>query len=418
MSRPSKQAGNDTGVAQWRGARRFIQFNGRKKTQKLRGTFCLRNRIKLVQGGKEFFDTLKEVIDSAKHNIHFQTYIFGEDQTGNEIADALMAAARRNVKVYLLLDGFASQHLSQSFRHKLKEAGVHFRYFEPLFRSTQFYLGRRLHHKVVVVDGYKSLVGSMNIADRYNDVPPSKAWFDVALYAEGDIAAELYQVCCKIWYKRSKKCELPEGASEHIDEIPENEYTPARVRRNDWMNREDAATPTYYELIRSAHHSVYIVCSYFIPGKKLMALLRSASRRGVRIRIVLAGSTDILTAKFAERYLYRWMLRYNIEVYEYQPTVLHAKLAVADDHWLTLGSYNVNGLSAYASVELNLDVKKDEFAKEMRMKIDKMIKEDCTPADPKVYKSIFRFKQLLQWGAFQIIRLMVKIATFHSRAKG
>lgn len=129
------------------------------------------NRATLISGGSAYFDKLEALIDQAETSLHLQTYIFDEDESGIRIARALKRAAQRGVKVYMLLDGYASQGLSGKFIRGLKEAGIHFNFFEPLFRSKNFYFGRRLHYKVVVADAKCCLVSGRNIGNRYNDCP-------------------------------------------------------------------------------------------------------------------------------------------------------------------------------------------------------------------------------------------------------
>jgi cardiolipin synthase A/B len=171
----------------------MAKSNGSAKRNK-KIVFSDNNRVKLVRGGREYFDLLLQLIHSAKEFIHLQTYIFSHDETGSLVADALKKAAERNVAVYLLVDGYASQALSKSFIADLKSAGVNFRFFEPLFRSRNFYFGRRMHHKVFVADARHSLVGGINIADRYNDFEGHPAWLDFALYCEGETGKKIF-VC-------------------------------------------------------------------------------------------------------------------------------------------------------------------------------------------------------------------------------
>ena len=136
------------------------------------------NKVELIRGGKQYFDSLIEMICNAKVSVHFQTYIFQEDETGKMVADALKSTARRGVKVYLIVDGYASQSLNSDFIKELEETGINFKFFEPLFRSTRFYFGRRLHHKMIVTDDNVGLVGGINITNRYNDINGHKAWLD------------------------------------------------------------------------------------------------------------------------------------------------------------------------------------------------------------------------------------------------
>jgi cardiolipin synthase len=375
--------------------------------------------VRFVHCGKEFIALLKKQIDAAEHTIHLQTYIFSDDETGTLIADALIEAARRKVDVFMLVDGYASQSLSKEFVAKLRSAGIRFRFFEPLLKSKYYYFGRRLHHKVVVIDYVKAIVGSMNIADRYNDVQGEKAWLDVALMVEGEAALELHHVCCKLWTKKKPKVFEPSPeAKKLIEGIPESKSINVAVRQNDWVYRKNQAFQTYNRMFHNAKKSISIVCAYFLPGKRLTRKLRLAVQRGVRVRVVLAGVSDVKTAKYAERYLYRWMIRNKIELYEYQPTVLHAKFAVADGYFLTLGSYNLNGLSAYASVELNLNIDNKEFVKDIEAEIDEIIESDCKKIDLTTYNTkLISIRQFLQWGAYQFLRLILKLSTFYFSQK-
>ncbi|RYG54407.1 MAG: phospholipase [Chitinophagaceae bacterium] len=372
------------------------------------------NHVQLVHSGSDFFDTLCRMIDSAKRSIHLQTYILSNDETGNRVADCLVAAAQRKVEVFVLADGYASQDLPDEFIHKLRNAGAQFRFFEPLFQSKTLYLGRRLHHKVVVIDEACALMGGLNIADRYNTLPQIPAWFDLALYVEGEAVTELLHICEQLWQKKRKIKKIhTKGPAEHSQD-----GIAVRVRRNDWVKRRQEITSTYMELFRSANESITIMCSYFLPGTIFRKQLKRAIARGVKVRVILASMSDVPVSKYAERYLYRWMLRQNIEIYEYQPTVLHAKMAMADNERLTIGSYNINNISRYASIELNLDIKDKTFVAEVQKDILQVIKKDCKPINSTTYTTrLFSFRQLLQWAAFQCVRMMMTISTFYFRQR-
>lgn len=378
-----------------------------------------RNKVKLVHGGKEFFDLLKHLIDGARHSIHIQAYIFVEDSTGISIGEAIINAAKRNVEVWLIVDGFASQGLSKSFIGKLKQAGVNIRFFEPLFRSRNFYFGRRMHHKIIVIDGVRALTGSMNIADRYNDLPGKPAWYDLALYVEGDAAVDLYWFCCRFWANGRKiKFRPPDTTGKMIDAIPEEQNCAVSILQNDWVYRKLKISKYYLNTIRNTKERISIVSSYFLPRKKIMNELKRAVKRGVDVKIILTKVSDVKTAKYAEQYLYRWILRNNIRIYEYKSAVLHAKLAIADGQVLTLGSYNVNHLSDHVSVELNLGIKCGSFVSQVEKEIDDLIKNDCVEVDPKEYtNSLFSLKHFLQWTSYQFLRLLLTVFTFYFRQR-
>jgi cardiolipin synthase len=382
-------------------------------------TFSRRNKIRLIHGGEEFFSLLTELIDDAKDSIHLQTYIFNNDETGTQIADALIRAARRKVKVYALVDGFASKNLPAAFIKDMQDAGVFFRFFEPIFSSKTLYFGRRLHHKVVVVDGFYSLVGGMNIADRYNDLPESRAWLDFALYAEGEISTELLKVCWTLWEKkRAKRFKLHADIFDRIKSLPHDGRPAVRVRRNDWVKRKNEVWKTYLEILRTSKKTVTIMSSYFLPGMLFRSALKKALKRGVKVRVIVAGMSDIKIVKWAERYLYRWMLRNGIELYEFEPCVLHAKMGLSDSDIFTVGSYNVNDLSAYASIELNLEVRDKNFCSSMEEEFNKIISTECRAISKDNYPMrLFSMRQFLQWGAFQTIRFMLLISTFYFKQR-
>ncbi len=351
----------------------------------------------------------------AKHSIHLQTYIFDDDETGTIVADALKAAAERNIEVYLLVDGYASQWLSKGFIRSLRNAGIHFRHFEPLFKSKYFYFGRRMHHKIFVVDIDHALVGGINIANRYNDLPDQKAWLDFALYVTGNIARELCVLCWKTWHGYPKKMELlPFEKGLPVEKASNKENGRVLMRRNDWVRGKNEVSKSYISMLRGAETQVIICCSYFLPGEVIRRNIIHAIKRGVSVKVITAGRSDVRVAKHAERWLYDWMLRTGIEVFEYQENILHAKLAVCDDRWLTIGSYNLNDISAYASVELNIDVYDKEFACQVRKTLEEIIRKDCIPITHEHHlrtKNIFL--QAIRWISYMFIRIVFHLFTFY-----
>jgi len=375
---------------------------------------AVNRKIRLVRSGREYFNLLEQIILSAKDRIHFQIYIYEEDETGRQIAHALIAAAQRGVKVFMVADGYASQNLSATFIKELESAGIQFRFFNPLLRSRNFYFGRRMHHKVIVIDGNKATVGGINVSNNYNDSTESNAWLDWALYVEGDVALKLESVCEDL-----RKFEILEITKTRLRRnrltLPDQ---PIGVRINDWVRGRKEITATYLKMLRNAKSHITIVSSYLLPGKLLQRNLRVAAGRGVKIRLVMAGISDVATSKYAERYMYQWLLRNNIEIYEYEKNILHGKMAVCDGQWLTLGSYNVNNISAYASIELNLDVHNPDFATHAEQNIEMIIKYDCKQITEKEYKSkATLLNRFLQRSAYDIFRLSLFIFTFYFKQR-
>jgi cardiolipin synthase A/B len=356
----------------------------------------------------EFFTLLKKLIGEAEYLIHFQFYIFDPDETGQAIADALKAAAGRGVKVYLLVDAYGSQKLSRAFIEDLRDAGILFKWFQPFFKSRKFYLGRRLHHKVIVIDSYHSLVGGLNISDRYNDTPEAPAWLDWSLHCEGEISVQLEDVC-------RKRMKLPSPKHKPKLTVKANSCE-IGVRINDWVGRRQEITQAYLNMLREAKTNVVIMTPYFMPGYQFRRSLRAASRRGVQVQMILTGDSDIPVAKYAERFMYDWLFRNNIEIWEYQKNVLHGKIAVADKNWATVGSYNVNNLSAYASIELNLEVFDEPLVKNMEKQLHEIMTNDCLKITESFYKKKANiFRRFIQALAYNFFRFMLFVFTLRIR---
>lgn len=357
------------------------------------------------------------MIRGAQDTLHLQTYIYEADETGRMVGDALMDAARRKVQVYVLLDGYASQALPSEFIDELKAAGVHFRFFEPIFRSKHFYFGRRLHNKVVVADSRYSLVGGVNITNRYNDMPDKPAWLDFALYAEGPVSRDACTLCWTNWKgfpRRIKK----NPCADHVAGPGEGELSLVRLRRNDWVRNKLEISNSYLEMFNKAKSHITILSSYALPGIIFRKNLEKAVRRGVNVRMIITGESDVMLVKHAERYWYDWLMRNNIAIFEYTRNVLHGKLAVCDSEWMTIGSYNVNNLSAYASIELNFDVKDPALMKKVEQQLEDIINNDCVYITPeKMATTANMLRRLGQWFSYNLIRIAFNVFTFYYRRR-
>ena len=246
-------------------------------------------------------------------------------------------------------------------------------------------------------------------------MPSTPAWLDFALFMEGDIAKDLCVLCWKTWNNFPANMGITPCEEKQLTyDFKVQELSILRMRRNDWIRRKNEISETYINMLRHAKSHVVIMCSYFLPGKTIRRLLKNAARRGVKIQIITAGSSDVLLSKYAERWLYDWMLRNKIELFEYQPTVLHAKVSVCDSTWLTIGSYNINNLSAYASIELNIEVYNEDITKQMEGIIKTTIADNCIAITEQVHKkSTNIFKQFIRWFSYVIIRFILYLITFN-----
>jgi cardiolipin synthase A/B len=387
----------------------------KKRTSRLLTGYTEHNKVRLVHGGHDYFSTLRDMMDNAETTIHLQTYIFDGDETGQTVSDALLRAAGRGVKVFILLDGYASQHLPKLMIQQWKAAGIRFRWFWPLFKSRHFYLGRRLHHKVVTVDAVRGMAGGVNISDRYNDIGGEKAWLDRALWVEGQAALKLHLICSDMWKKAywhkgfSKKDRFPWVAG-----ITPEEQCLVRVRRNDWVQGKNEISRSYVEMFRHASSRITVLSSYFLPGSILRKQMALAARKGVDIKIVVGGVSDVKISRLAEQYMYSWLFRNKIRVFEYQDSILHGKMATYDGVWMTNGSYNVNRISAYASVELNMDIRNDAFAAQVEKDMEEIIGQHCIEVTEESYFHHHGIvSKFLQKVAYETIRLLFFLFTFY-----
>ncbi len=366
-----------------------------------------------MRGGAEFFNELEKIIDEAEHSVQLQTYIYDTDETGTRITNALIRAAQRGVLVYMLIDGYASKNITNDIIEKLKKEGVHFSFFEPLLKSRFFYFGRRLHQKVIVADGKTCMVSGANISNRYNDIGDISAWLDWAVRVDGETAMEMHNFCIRIWNRSvlRKKCRI-KPVNEAID--PPAEECLVRIRRNDWVFKRTEITATYREIFNTAESQVTLMTSYFWPQRRLLKRMAVAARRGVRVRLILTGRADVPFAKYTERYLYPWLFRHGIEVYEYQKNILHGKIATCDGKWLTVGSYNVNHISAFASVELNLDIKNAGVTAIVDKRFDQIMCDDCQCITPDSFKASSNTLRLFFYFlSYRIVHSLFFLFTFY-----
>ena len=394
---------------------RRLRFRRRRRAY----GYSVQNKIKLVRGGKPYFDQLIDMINRAQEIIQFQVYIFDYDETGKAVADALIAASKRRVQVYLMADGYASQKLPKTFIHEAEQAGIHFRFFEPLFKSRKSYFGRRMHHKVVIADNRFGLVGGVNVSNHYNDLPDQPGWLDFALFVEGEVVLELCRICEEIWngYLPVKPVHLC-NKKEIPFNIPSDQFCEVRVRRNDWISKKNQVSRSYLEMFKRAEDHIIMMSGYFLPGPIIRRNMKKAAARGVKIKLILAGISDVMVAKFAERYMYNWIFRNNIELFEYKPCVLHGKVATYDRKWATIGSYNVNIISAYASLELNMDVNNTEFAGMLDDTMEKIIQNDCIRVTEENFSTHYRIFTKI-WGliCYWFVRLLFYLFTINFKQR-
>ena len=371
-----------------------------------RSGFTLNNTAQIILSGNTFFDTLEKLIDSAVHEIHFQTYIFEEDETGKRIADALMRAARREVRIFMLIDAFGSNSLTTAFINKMKAERIEIRLFGKLFKEGRFHIGRRLHRKVMVIDGVTSVVSGINISNNYNSFPGSPAWLDFSIVVQGEVSKKIRHICNQSFLKirfGKRSVKLREHVQEQVHRF--KRHVKMRVRENDWKFGRNLVARSYYQIIRQAQESLIIVGGYFLPGRRGKNMLRKASARGVEIKLIVAERSDVGLMRTAMLYLYDWLLRNQVRIFEYLPSNVHGKTIVADKKRISIGSYDLNTLSTYSNIELNLDVDDQELAGFLHEQLEAIIEKDCK----EITKESFRTRsgirrRFSRWLAYRLVK--------------
>ena len=374
--------------------------------------------VELLQSGEPFFAANIKAVDQASRYIHFQTYIVDEDETGLRIFDSLIRAAERGVHIYLMLDAFGTKYLSGELIKKIENSGILFRFFSPAFITKGFQMSLRLHHKVLLVDGELAIIGGMNFADRYHGTPKKKEWLDFAVVVKGPECMHINSILRRTWNKTFISREERSNEIVHTTQVYE-ENIKLRVTESNWYHNKIEISRSYRSAFKRAQHHMIIFASYFLPGRLERKLLRLASARGVEIKIVLAAESDAPMFKRATGFLYEYILRNNIKIYEYQPSNLHAKVATVDGKWSTIGSYNLNHISDYGSIEMNVDILDEAFTENFEKILLKIVKNDCRQVTFEEYlRRKTWYSQLRGWMSYQMIRLLMRLMAQMTAKKG
>jgi cardiolipin synthase len=250
-------------------------------------------------------------------------------------------------------------------------------------------------------------------------MPEEQAWLDFGFYAYGRVAREFCVLCNNTWKGFNASVKVPRcPVFKQEDGVSTDRDSLVRIRRNDWVRGKHQISRTYLRMLQRANSHMIIMSSYFLPGERFKKSLKRAVARGVKIKVIVTGYSDVLIAKNAERYMYDWLLRHNIEIYEVKSRVLHAKVAVCDGAWMTIGSYNVNDISAHASIEANVEINDPAFVKKTELLFDEIIKTECqliTTITHSKTKNII--SQPLRWLAYQSVRMLLFLFTFYFKRK-
>ncbi|MFG6448267.1 cardiolipin synthase ClsB [Roseateles sp. BYS180W] len=359
------------------------------------------HRVGLLRGGLALFPEQNEAIAQAQHEVWLATYIFHNDEAGAQTVAALRHAAGRGVRVRVVVDGFGSKASLAWLREQLQGSGVELAVFRPMDRWWRWLQPgqlRRLHQKLCVVDAELGFVGGINLIDDHIDLHHGRSpqpRLDFAVRVQGSIVAEIAQcaraVWTRAWLGRDAREELgallrsaspvaraqrllayarmPGQANVPSTDLPQDPVFAAFVLRDNFRRRR-AIERLYVHAIEQAQHRVDLISPYFYPGQRIRQALINAARRGVRVRLLLQGKVDYRIAALAAQALYEELLGQGVQIYEYTPAFLHAKVCAVDGCWATVGSSNIDPLSLLLNLEANVAVDDADFAQQVHREFD------------------------------------------------
>jgi len=336
-----------------------------------------------------------------------QTYIFEIDQIGSKVKKELILAAKRGVEVCVLVDSIGSRNLTEEAEQEFREAGVYFCRFNSIQVKWLYRWGRRLHHKILLIDYTEAIVGGINVL--YACIPGSNIpQLDFAIYLKGPATVELAQYCQQI-FKKSCVSSLPIRRIEDYAHVTSGHELGISI--NDWINGRSFITKQYARMTTEAVEQITIINSYFFPRRKFMKQLTAAAARGVRVRLILPKYSDWPSYILASEYLYEYFLKRGVEIYQWNKSVLHGKLATIDNSWSTIGSFNLNYTSYQQNLEMNVDIYSPAFTNYLNQEIEGIIAEGCEKVDIQTFHEKVSFKiRLARLGFYLILSIIANFS--------
>jgi cardiolipin synthase A/B len=402
------------------------------------------HRVRLLTTGTEFFEVLVTEFDRARAEILFETYIFEFKGAAIPVAEAIERAAQRGVTVKVVVDGIGTDEIPAAWQQRWNAAGVTWRVFNPARGWHVLLPGRwrRLHRKLCVVDGRICFCGGINVLDDYYDPTHGKLAqprFDFAVRVTGPLVADAHQTMTRLWlrmqaahemrhYDFAKALDVVRKAASAGTDADDPELTASDLSRGD-----DGPPPLaglvlrdnfrfrkriehfYRYAIGQARREIVIANAYFVPGVALQRGLINAARRGVKVTLLLQGRYEYFMQHHTSRAMYGVMLDAGIEIIEYEPSFLHAKVAVFDSEQgsiATVGSSNLDPLSLLLAREANVFIRDERFVAELRGHLLDAVKRAGKRVEKSTYSKRPFAQRSLAWVAYAAMRIAL-FATRH-----
>jgi cardiolipin synthase A/B len=376
--------------------------------------FATGNTIELLRNGAEFFPALTAAINAAQQEVWLETYIFADDASGRAVAAAMVGASQRGVAVRVLVDGWgARQYLSPQLAQMLAAGGVRLMKYRPEVAPWQFRLHRlrRLHRKICHVDGRVAFVGGINLIDDMNTPRHKPPRVDFAVRVEGPMLAAIVMTMQRLWVL----VELTQFDRSDVPLFP----VPAPTRsagmqtakfaiRDNLGHRRDIES-AYLAAILTARKEIVIATAYFFPGIQFRRALTAAAERGVQVTLLLQARVEYRLLHYASRALYGQLLTAGVTIEEYHRSFLHAKVAVIDAQWATVGSSNIDPYSLLMAREANVFVRDPGFAHQLRHELLQIVSDGATRMAPERWAGRSTAEKVLTWIAYGIVRVGMRV---------
>ncbi|MEO6776273.1 MAG: phosphatidylserine/phosphatidylglycerophosphate/cardiolipin synthase family protein [Kofleriaceae bacterium] len=360
-----------------------------------------RCEIMVLRDGRETFPAMLAAVAAAHTSISLEVYILAADQTGERFKQALLERARAGVRVRLLFDAVGSFGLATAWLDELRDAGVEIRAFNPIgLWRRRFRWSHRDHRKILVVDDQVAFTGGLNIADDYASVDDGgKGWHDMHCRVRGPAVLDLARLFRRTWIASDGE---PYPAPARASEAPLGPgQSYARVIENTKRRQRGAFRRTYLHVIKHARGAVMIENAYFLPERSVRRALARAVRRGVHVSIIVPGDSDVKIVGYASDYVLRRLAKRGVEILRWQGSMMHAKVAVVDGIWSTIGSYNFDAQSRFNNLEVTVEILDPTVGAEMIAEFMRS-RTNCTRYDEAAWLRLPWYRKVLAWISYRL----------------
>lgn len=380
----------------------------------MKPTYLAGNRMRLLETGGDYFPALIAAIDAAGAEIHLESYIFADDATGRAVAAALARAARRGVATRVMVDGFGSSGFLASLGRDMIAAGVQVLIYRPEVARLRLrrHRLRRLHRKLAVVDRRIAFVGGINIIDDLDEPDQAAPRFDYAVAIEGPLVEPVHRALRRLWQLvcwANFRRRLPQAAPPSAARPAPGGIEATFIVRDNLRHRRDIEE-AYLDAIAAAQREIVLANAYFLPGRRFRHALIAAAARGVRVTVLLQGRVEYVLQHYATQALYDNLVGAGIHIVEYRKSFLHAKVAVVDGDWATVGSSNIDPFSLLLAREANVLVRDRAFAGRLRDSLEKAIGDGGVEIRADDLRKRPLLARAASWLAYTTVRLAVGIA--------